>query len=228
MSEAKMRLESDTMGEVAVPADRYWGAQTQRSLEHFKIGGERFPREIIRALGILKKACAIVNRERGALPREKADAIVRAADEVIEGKLDEHFPLVVWQTGSGTQTNMNANEVIANRAIELLGGRMGSKQPVHPNDDVNMSQSSNDTFPTAMHIAAVEQIRSRLIPGVLELRDALARRAAEFETIVKIGRTHLQDAVPLTLGQEFGAYAAQLSADVERIDRTLPGLKVRA
>ena len=168
------------MGKVEVPADRYWGAQTERSLEHFKIGGERFPRELIRALGILKKACAIVNRDRGALDPKKAAAIIQAADEVIAGKLDEHFPLVVWQTGSGTQTNMNANEVISNRAIEILGGEMGSKKPVHPNDDVNKSQSSNDTFPTAMSIAAAEQIRHRLVPAVRQLRETLDRKAKEF------------------------------------------------
>ena len=175
---ATTRTEKDTMGSIEVPADRYWGAQTQRSLEHFRIGGDRFPREIIRALGILKKACALVNRELGLLPEDKARAIVQAAEEVIEGGLDDHFPLVVWQTGSGTQTNMNANEVIANRAIELLGGRLGSQRPVHPNDDVNRSQSSNDTFPTAMHIAAVEEFTHRLIPMVAKLRDALAERAA--------------------------------------------------
>jgi fumarate hydratase, class II len=221
----KTRVESDTMGEVAVPADRYWGAQTQRSLEHFKIGGEPFPRELIRALGILKKACAIVNRDRGALPREKADAIIRAADEVIGGMLDEHFPLVVWQTGSGTQTNMNANEVIANRAIELMGGRMGSKKPVHPNDDVNMSQSSNDAFPTAMHIAAVEQIRSRLIPAVRRLRDTLDRKAKEFADVVKIGRTHLQDAVPMTLGQEISGWVSQLDHGLSHLEASLPHLQ---
>ena len=197
----KTRTETDTMGKIQVPADRYWGAQTQRSLHHFRIGGDRFPRELIRALGILKKACALVNRDLGLLPDDKTRAIVQAADEVIEGKLDDHFPLVVWQTGSGTQTNMNANEVISNRAIELLGGQLGSKRPVHPNDDVNRSQSSNDTFPTAMHIAAVEQIRGRLVPAVRRLRDTLQTKAKAFADIVKIGRTRLQDAVPLTLGQ---------------------------
>src|SRR5713226_4731803 len=181
------RTERDTMGTIEVPADRYWGAQTQRSLEHFRIGDDRFPREIIRALGILKKACALVNRELGLLPEDKARAIVAAADEVIEGRLDAHFPLSVWQTGSGTQTNMNANEVIANRAIEILGWRLGSQQPVHPNDDVNRSQSSNDTFPTAMHIAAVEQLEGRLIPSVGRLRDTLWRKRARSTTSSRSG-----------------------------------------
>src|SRR5437588_1239270 len=205
------RTETDSMGAVEVPADRYWGAQTQRSLHHFSIGGptEHMPIEVVRAFGILKKACALVNEELG-LTSEKSRLIVRAADEVIDGQLDEQFPLYVWQTGSGTQSNMNANEVIANRAIELAGGELGSKKPVHPNDDVNMSQSSNDTFPTAMHIAAVMAVVERLVPAVRELRDALQRKAEEFADIVKIGRTHLQDAVPLTLGQEFGGYVAQL------------------
>ncbi len=220
----KTRTESDTMGKVEVAADRYWGAQTQRSLEHFKIGGERFPRELIRALGILKKACAIVNQERGALPAEKAKAILQASDEVIEGKLDDHFPLVVWQTGSGTQTNMNANEVISNRAIEILGGEMGSKKPVHPNDDVNKSQSSNDTFPTAMHIAAVEQIRHRLVPAVRKLRDTLDGKAKAFAGIVKIGRTHLQDAVPMTLGQEISGWVSQLDHCLAHLDEAMPHL----
>jgi fumarate hydratase class II len=224
MTEKKTRTESDTMGNVEVPADRYWGAQTQRSIEHFKIGGERFPRELIRALGILKKACAIVNRDRGALDPKKAGAIVQAADEVIAGKLDEHFPLVVWQTGSGTQTNMNANEVIANRAIEILGGEMGSKKPVHPNDDVNRSQSSNDTFPTAMSIAAAEQIRHRLVPAVKRLRDTLDKKAKEFAGIVKIGRTHLQDAVPITLGQEISGWVAQLDQSLEHVEQAMPHL----
>jgi fumarate hydratase, class II len=218
------RIETDSMGEIQVPQDRYYGAQTARSLIHFDIGGERFPREIIRALGILKKAAAITNAELGLLPREKADLIIRAADEVIEGNLDEHFPLVVWQTGSGTQTNMNANEVISNRAIEMAGGTMGSKKPVHPNDDVNKGQSSNDTFPTAMHIAAAEQIVRRLIPAVTELRDTLAAKAEEFRDIIKIGRTHLMDATPLTLGQEFSGYAAQLTKGLERIQRSLDSL----
>ena len=220
------RTETDSMGAVEVPADRYWGAQTQRSLHHFSIGGEteRMPVEVVRAFGVLKKACALTNRDIGKLPPEKAELILRAADEVIEGALDDHFPLYVWQTGSGTQSNMNANEVISNRAIELAGGEMGSKRPVHPNDDVNMSQSSNDTFPTAMHVAAATAVVERLLPAVRELRDALQRKADEFEDIVKIGRTHLQDAVPLTLGQEFSGYVAQLDAGLERIEGTLPGL----
>lgn len=219
------RIETDTMGEVKVPADKYYGAQTARSLLNFKIGGETFPREIIRALGILKKAAALTNQELGMLTKEKAELIVKAADEVIEGKLDEHFPLVVWQTGSGTQTNMNSNEVIANRAIEISGGELGSKKPIHPNDDVNKAQSSNDTFPTAMHIAAVEQIVNHLIPRVAKLRDALQVKADEFKNIIKIGRTHLMDAVPLTLGQEFSAYVQQLSYGLDRINSCLPRLK---
>jgi len=218
------RIETDSMGEVKVPADKYYGAQTARSLMNFKIGGERFPRELIRALGILKKAAAMANKELGVLPAEKADLIIKAADEVIEGKLDEHFPLVVWQTGSGTQTNMNANEVIANRAIEMAGGVLGSKKPIHPNDDVNKAQSSNDTFPTAMHIAAVEEIHRRLIPMVKKLRDALAEKAEDFKDIIKIGRTHLMDAVPLTLGQEFSGYVQQLDNGLERIYGCLPRL----
>ncbi len=218
------RTESDTMGEIKVPADKYYGAQTARSLMNFKIGGDRFPRELIRALGVLKKAAALTNKELGNLPAEKADLIVKAADEVIEGKLDEHFPLVVWQTGSGTQTNMNSNEVIANRAIELAGGELGSKKPIHPNDDVNKAQSSNDTFPTAMHIAAVEEIHRRLIPMVTLLRDALKKKSEEFKDIIKIGRTHLMDAVPLTLGQEFSGYAQQLTNGLTRIENCLPRL----
>lgn len=218
------RIEKDTMGEIQVPVDKYYGAQTARSLMNFKIGGDRFPRELIRALGILKKAAALTNKELGTLPSDKADLIVKAADEVIEGKLDEHFPLVVWQTGSGTQTNMNANEVISNRAIELAGGEMGSKKPIHPNDDVNKAQSSNDTFPTAMHIAAVEEIHRRLIPMVTKLRDALAAKEKEFKDIIKIGRTHLMDAVPLTLGQEFSGYVQMLSNGLDRINASLPRL----
>lgn len=218
------RIEKDTMGEIQVPSDKYYGAQTARSLMNFKIGGDRFPRELIRALGILKKAAAITNKELGTLPAEKADLIIKAAEEVIEGKLDEHFPLVVWQTGSGTQTNMNANEVIANRAIEMAGGELGSKKPIHPNDDVNKAQSSNDTFPTAMHIAAVEQIHHRLIPMVTKLRDALQKKSEEFKDIIKIGRTHLMDAVPLTLGQEFSGYVQMLTNGLERIDAALPRL----
>jgi fumarate hydratase class II len=225
MSEAT-RTETDSMGAVQVAADRYWGAQTERSLHHFSIGGpgERMPLEVVRAFGILKKAAALVNRDLGILSEEKADLIVRAADEVIAGKLDEHFPLFVWQTGSGTQSNMNANEVIANRAVELAGGALGSKTPIHPNDDVNLSQSSNDTFPTAMHVAAATAVVARLMPAVRELRDALAGKAKEFEGIVKIGRTHLQDAVPLTLGQEFSGYVAQLDDDLQRLEDVLPGL----
>ncbi len=218
------RTETDSMGEIKVPTNKYYGAQTARSLMNFKIGGDRFPRELIRALGILKKAAALTNKELGILPADKADLIVTAADEVIEGKLDEHFPLVVWQTGSGTQTNMNANEVISNRAIELAGGVLGSKKPIHPNDDVNKAQSSNDTFPTAMHIAAVEEIHRRLIPMVTKLRDALASKSEEFKDIIKIGRTHLMDATPLTLGQEFSGYAQQLTNGLERINAALPHL----
>jgi fumarate hydratase class II len=218
------RIEKDTMGEIKVPSDKYYGAQTARSLMNFKIGGDRFPRELIRALGILKKAAALTNKELGTLPSDKADLIIKAADEVIEGKLDEHFPLVVWQTGSGTQTNMNSNEVISNRAIEIAGGELGSKKPIHPNDDVNKAQSSNDTFPTAMHIAAVEEIHRRLIPMVTKLRDALQKKSNEFKDIIKIGRTHLMDAVPLTLGQEFGGYAQMLTNGLERIDAAIPRL----
>lgn len=218
------RIESDTMGEIQVPADRYYGAQTARSLMNFKIGGDRFPREMIRALGILKKAAALTNQELGTLSDEKANLIAQAADEVIAGKLDDHFPLVVWQTGSGTQTNMNSNEVIANRAIEIAGGEMGSKKPVHPNDDVNKAQSSNDTFPTGMHIAAAEQIVHHLIPKVKQLRDTLASKADAFAEVIKIGRTHLMDAVPLTLGQEFSAYVQQLDNDIKRIEFALDGL----
>ncbi|RME73801.1 MAG: class II fumarate hydratase [Chloroflexi bacterium] len=218
------RIETDTMGEVQVPADRYYGAQTARSLMNFNIGHDRFPREMIRALGILKKAAALTNKELGLLPPDKADLIVRAAAEVIEGKLDDHFPLSVWQTGSGTQTNMNANEVIANRAIELAGGVLGSKTPIHPNDDVNKAQSSNDTFPTAMHIAAAEQIHHRLLPAVKKLRDTLQAKSEAFADIIKIGRTHLMDAVPLTLGQEFSGYVQQLDNDIQRIETALDGL----
>jgi fumarate hydratase class II len=219
------RTETDTMGAIEVPADRYWGAQTQRSLEYFKIGGERFPREFIRAIGLVKKACAIVNRDLGLLPPDMAEAVVAAAEEVIEGRLDEHFPLVIWQTGSGTQTNMNANEVIANRAIERLGGVIGSKSPVHPNDHVNRSQSSNDVFPSAMHVATAERITGALIPAVEGLRDAIADKAAAFADIVKVGRTHLQDATPLSLGQEFSGYAAMLDDALRALTATLPGLR---
>jgi fumarate hydratase class II len=211
------------MGAIEVPADRYWGAQTERSLLHFNIGYDVMPREMIRALGILKKACALVNNELGKLSQEKLKFIVQACDEVIEGKLDDHFPLRVWQTGSGTQTNMNANEVISNRAIELAGGVMGSKKPIHPNDDVNMSQSSNDTFPTAMHIAAAEQM-NKLIPRVQEVHEAIVAKAEQFKDVVKIGRTHLQDATPLTVGQEMSGWASLLERDIDRMKATLPGL----
>jgi len=221
------RTETDSMGAIDVPADRYWGAQTQRSIHHFSIGwpqADRMPVEIVRAMGVLKKAAALANVESGRLDPELGRLIVEAAERVIAGDLDDDFPLFVWQTGSGTQSNMNANEVIANVAIEAAGGVLGSKTPVHPNDHVNMSQSSNDTFPTAMHIAGATTIVRDLLPRVRELRDALARRSDGFADIVKIGRTHLQDAVPLTLGQEFGGYVAQLDACVERIEQTLPGL----
>ncbi|MFA3782869.1 class II fumarate hydratase [Melioribacteraceae bacterium 4301-Me] len=220
----EFRIETDSMGEVKVPVDKYYGAQTARSLMNFKIGGERFPFELIRALAIVKKAAALTNQELGTLSSEKAELIVKAADEVIEGKLNDHFPLVVWQTGSGTQTNMNVNEVISNRAIEMAGGQMGSKKPIHPNDDVNKSQSTNDAFPTAIHIAAVEEIFRRLIPMVTKLRDALAVKADEFKDIIKIGRTHLMDATPLTLGNEFSGYAQQLTNGLERIKDSLKRL----
>src|SRR5438309_2834573 len=218
------RTESDSMGKIEVPVDRYYGAQTARSLIHFAIGKDVMPPELIRAFGILKKAAALVNQDLGKLSHEKCSLIARAADEVIEGKLNDHFPLRVWQTGSGTQTNMNVNEVISNRAIEIAGGVMGSKKPIHPNDDVNMSQSSNDTFPAAMHIAAAEQMKNTLIPAVKTVRDAIAAKAKEFENIVKIGRTHLQDAVPLTVGQEFGGWASLLERDIRRLEQVLDGL----
>jgi len=219
-----MRTETDSMGAVEVPADRYWGAQTARSLHHFPIGHDTMPASLIRAIGILKEASARVNADLGKLEPTLADLIATAAHEVAEGRLDEHFPLRIWQTGSGTQTNMNANEVIANRAIELAGGEMGTKKPVHPNDHVNMSQSSNDTFPTAMHIAAAEQLTHRLLPSVAALRDALAGKSDSYASVTKIGRTHLMDAVPLTLGQEFSGYVAQLDAGLERIEASLGGL----
>jgi fumarate hydratase class II len=218
------RTETDSMGAIEVPAEHYWGAQTQRSLHHFNIGPDRMTRPVIRAFGLLKKAAAQVNQDLGKLAADKARLIVQAADEVASGKLDAEFPLRIWQTGSGTQTNMNANEVISNRAIELAGGKMGSKKPIHPNDDVNMSQSSNDTFPTAMHIAAAEEIVNLLMPSVQKLRDALHAKSLEFADIVKIGRTHLMDAVPLTLGQEFSGYVAQLDADLRRFDAVLPDI----
>lgn len=211
------------MGEIEVPDDKYWGAQTQRSLHHFDIGDDVMPREMIRAFGILKKACAQVNHDLGKLPADKLKLIEQACDEVIEGKLDEHFPLRVWQTGSGTQTNMNANEVISNRAIEIAAGVMGSKKPIHPNDDVNMSQSSNDTFPTAMHIAAAERM-NELIPRVRKVFTAIDAKAHEFKDVVKIGRTHLQDATPLTVGQEMSGWASLLERDIDRMKDTLPGL----
>ena len=220
----RVRVESDSMGKIEVPAEHYWGAQTQRSLIHFAIGHETMPRSLIRAIGILKKAAAEVNRQLGKLDQAKAELIVRATDEVISGKLDAEFPLRIWQTGSGTQTNMNANEVISNRAIELAGGEMGSKKPIHPNDHVNMSQSSNDTFPTAMHIAAAEEITHRLLPALARLRDSLEHKRIEIDGIVKIGRTHLMDAVPLTLGQEFSGYIAQLDHNIARITAALPDL----
>ena len=218
------RIETDSMGEIRVPEDRYYGAQTARSLIHFNIGDETMPRELIRALGVLKKAAAIVNRDLGKLPPEVADLVLQAADEVIEGKLDDHFPLRIWQTGSGTQTNMNTNEVISNRGIEIGGGTMGSKEPIHPNDHVNMAQSSNDTFPTGMHIAAASEINRRLIPMVTRLRDTLAEKAESYKEIIKIGRTHLMDAVPLTLGQEFSGYVTQLTKGLERVQKCLPNL----
>ena len=217
----KTRTERDSIGPVEVPSDRYYGAQTQRSFENFKIGGERFPREFIRAYGILKKAAASVNNQFGILEESIKSAIHNAVGEVIEGKLDDHFPLVVWQTGSGTQTNMNFNEVIANRAIEMLGGELGSKDPVHPNDHVNMSQSTNDTFPTAINIAAVESIHQQLIPAIQQLRDTLNEKAKAFSTIVKLGRTHLQDATPLSLGQEFSGYVSALDHGLNRVEKAL-------
>jgi fumarate hydratase class II len=221
---SNMRIESDSMGQVEVPADKYWGAQTQRSLQNFKIGGHRFGRPVIRAFGIVKKAAALANNDLGKLDAGKCGLIVRAADEVIDGKLDAHFPLVVWQTGSGTQSNMNANEVIANRAIELAHGVMGSKKPIHPNDDVNRSQSSNDVFPTVMHVAAALEIQERLIPAVARLRAGIEAKAAAFAGIVKVGRTHLMDATPLTLGQEMSGWAAQLAFCERQLAQSLDGL----
>jgi fumarate hydratase, class II len=218
------RTETDSMGPIEVPANRYYGAQTARSLVHFAIGEDRMPLEVVRALALVKKASALVNRDLGTLPEEKCRLIVAAAEEVVDGRLDEHFPLAVWQTGSGTQSNMNVNEVIANRAIELAGGTLGSKRPIHPNDDVNLSQSSNDAFPTAMSIAAAMAVRRRLMPAVGALREALDERRAAFDGIVKIGRTHLQDATPLTLGQEFSGYVALLDANLVRLESVLPDL----
>jgi fumarate hydratase class II len=214
---AKTRIETDTFGKIEVPADRYWGAQTERSRQNFRIGTQRMPLPLIHALALVKRVAAEVNNELGLLDRRRARAIIRAADEVIAGKFDDHFPLVVWQTGSGTQTNMNVNEVIANRANELLGGKLGAKAPVHPNDHVNMSQSSNDSFPTAMHIAAATEITTALLPALADLRRALAAKAKKFGRIIKIGRTHLQDATPLSLGQEFSGYAAQIASAITRI-----------
>src|SRR6201995_4192309 len=219
-----MRRETDSMGGIEVPADRYWGAQTQRSLVHFSIGDDRMPVAVCRALGYVKKAAATVNGREGRLPGWMAGLIGRVSDEVIDGELDEHFPLFVWQTGSGTQSNMNVNEVISNRAIQLTGGQLGSKTPVHPNDDVNMGQSSNDTFPTAMHIAAVQAVHEHLLPSVRALEQAIADKAAQWAGVVKIGRTHLQDAVPLTVGQEWSGYACQLSQAIDRAKASATGL----
>ena len=220
-----IRIESDTMGEIAVPADRLWGAQTQRSLQNFRIGGERMPLPVVCALGHIKRAAARTNCKLGLLEQRIADAIEQAAGEVIAGKLDDEFPLVVWQTGSGTQSNMNANEVIANRANQLLGGTLGAKSPVHPNDHVNQSQSSNDTFPSAIHIAAAVQVENELLPALRELADELSAKADAWQDIVKIGRTHTQDATPLTLGQEFSGYTAQVRSGIERLETTLPGIR---
>lgn len=220
----KTRFETDSMGEIAVDADKYWGAQTERSLHHFNIGKDLLPVEMVHAFGILKKAAALTNLALGKLPQNKADLIIKAAEEVSKGALDDHFPLHVWQTGSGTQSNMNANEVISNRAIELAGGVLGSKSPIHPNDDVNMSQSSNDTFPTAMHIATAVALNQKLLPAVRALRHTFALKMEEFKDIIKIGRTHLQDAVPISLGQEFSGYVAQLDGCILRIEEVLPQL----
>ena len=224
MAKQTFRTETDTFGPIEVPSDRYWGAQAQRSLGNFKIGWEKQPASIVRALGVVKRASAEVNMELGRLDPKLGETVVKAAQEVIEGKLDTHFPLVVWQTGSGTQSNMNANEVISNRAIEMLGGEMGSKKPVHPNDHVNMSQSSNDTYPTAMHIACVEEIHHRLLPALQKLRNALNDKSKQWAKIIKIGRTHTLDATPLTLGQEFSGYTQQVENGISRIEMTLPGL----
>src|SRR5499433_782731 len=219
-----LRKESDSLGEIEVPAEHYWGAQTQRSLIHFSIGDDRMPKAVYHAYGYVKKAAALVNAADGRLARWKAELIAKVADEVIPGRLDSEFPLYVWQTGSGTQSNMNVNEVISNRAIQLVGGELGGKRPIHPNDDVNMSQSSNDTFPTAMHIATVLEFRDRLIPAVTALTDAIKTKAREWVDVVKIGRTHLQDATPLTVGQEWSGYAAQLEDAVAHLQGTMPGL----
>jgi fumarate hydratase class II len=221
---ADTRIETDTFGPIEVDGSRYWGAQTQRSLQNFKIGWEKQPKPVVRALGVVKRAAAEANTALGRLDPKIAETIVAAAQEVIDGKLDDHFPLVVWQTGSGTQSNMNANEVISNRGIEMLGGEMGSKKPIHPNDHVNMSQSSNDTYPTAMHIAAVEQVTHDLLPALRHLHQALVAKQEAFKDIIKIGRTHTQDATPLTLGQEFSGYATQVANSIRRIEETLPGM----
>ena len=221
----KTRLENDSMGDIEVPADRYWGAQTQRSLQNFEIGREHFPREMLWALGIVKQSVAEVNADLGLLDRDKAEVVMQAAQEVINGELDNHFPLVVWQTGSGTQTNMNTNEVIANRAVEMLGGALGSKEPIHPNDHINKSQSTNDAFPTAIHVAIVERIRNHLVPEVTALRDTFSDKSDAFSEIVKTGRTHLMDATPLTLGQEFAGYTQQLTNALSAIDHTLPHMR---
>src|ERR1700675_476670 len=220
----KTRVETDSMGSIKVPDDKYWGAQTQRSIQNFPIGTEKMPIELIRALGIVKKASALVNHQLGLLSPKKKDLIVKTCDELLSGKLDQHFDLVIWQTGSGTQTNMNVNEVIANRAIKKAGGKLGSKTPIHPNDDVNMSQSSNDVFPTAMHIAAADRVKNALIPAIKTVHAAIAAKAKEFHDVVKIGRTHLQDAVPLTIGQEFGGWASLLDRDIHRLEQALEGL----
>jgi fumarate hydratase class II len=227
-TDTSVRMETDSFGEIAVPADKYWGAQTSRSLMNFKIGGETMPVPLIRALGTLKRCAAAVNMQLGVMDKKLGDAIAAAATEVMDGKLDTHFPLVVWQTGSGTQTNMNANEVISNRAIEMLGGVMGSKKPVHPNDHVNMGQSSNDSYPTAMHIAAGVEVNRKLIPALEHLQHALAKKAEEFKDIIKIGRTHLQDATPVTLGQEFSGYATQIEYGIARVKSTLPRIYMLA
>ena len=224
MSLASSRIETDSMGSISVPQNRYYGAQTARSLHYFNIGEDQMPKEVIWAMAVLKKAAAITNHELGKLTQEKMQWIVKAADEVIEGKLQEHFPLKIWQTGSGTQTNMNVNEVISNRAIEMAGGVLGSKKPIHPNDDVNMSQSSNDTFPTAMAIAAAKSLEHYLLPRLIELRDTLESKSQQFASLIKSGRTHLMDATPITLGQEFSGYVAQLDADIARIQNALPDL----
>src|SRR5262249_9903288 len=218
------RTETDSMGPIEVPTDRYYGAQTARSLIYFAIGKDTMPPELIRAFGILKKAAALVNQDLGKLSGEKAKLITQAADEVISGQLNDHFPLRIWQTGSGTQTNMNVNEVISNRAIEIAGGELGSKKPIHPNDDVNMSQSSNDTFPAAMHIAAADRVQRALIPAIKTVHDAIREKSKEFDSIVKIGRTHLQDAVPMTVGQEFSGWASLLERDIKRLEQALQGL----